>query len=81
MAGLCEKCDAPSTGRASMRPPHAAPRAVLYQSSEYADILESIATDSLDKARADGPHTVKPDAIKDMRIVHTVVGGVPTYDA
>ena len=30
---------------------------------------------------ADDPHTVKPDAIKDIRIVQTVVGGEPTYDA
>ena len=30
---------------------------------------------------ADDPHTVKPDAIKDIRIVQTVVGGEPTYNA
>lgn len=30
---------------------------------------------------ADDPHTVRPDAIKDIRIVRTVVGGEPTYDA
>jgi hypothetical protein len=30
---------------------------------------------------ADDPHTVKPDVIKDIRIVQTVVGGEPTYNA
>ena len=30
---------------------------------------------------ADDPHTAKPDAIKDIRIVQTVVGGEPTYTA
>ena len=30
---------------------------------------------------ADDPHTVKPDAIKDIRIVQTVVGGEQTYSA
>ncbi len=30
---------------------------------------------------ADDPHTVKRDAIKDIRIVQTVVGGEPTYTA
>jgi predicted amidohydrolase YtcJ len=30
---------------------------------------------------ADDPHTVKPDAIKDIRIVQTVVGGETTYKA
>ncbi len=30
---------------------------------------------------ADDPHTVRPDAIKDIRIVQTVVGGEPTYTA
>ncbi len=30
---------------------------------------------------ADDPHTVKPDAIKDIRIVQTVVGGEATYNA
>ena len=30
---------------------------------------------------ADDPHTVKPDAIKDIRIVKTVVGGEVTYNA
>ena len=30
---------------------------------------------------ADDPYTVKPEAIKDIRIVQTVVGGEPTYNA
>ena len=30
---------------------------------------------------AEDPHTVKPDSIKDIRIVQTVVGGEPTYKA
>lgn len=30
---------------------------------------------------ADDPHTVKPDAIKDIHIVRTFVGGEATYSA
>ena len=30
---------------------------------------------------ADDPHTVKPDAIKDIRVVRTLVGGEATYEA
>lgn len=30
---------------------------------------------------ADDPHTVRPDTIKDIRIVQTLVGGEPTYTA
>jgi predicted amidohydrolase YtcJ len=30
---------------------------------------------------ADDPHTVKPDKIKDIQIVRTVVGGVTRYQA
>jgi len=30
---------------------------------------------------AEDPHTVKPETIKDIRIVQTMVGGAPTYTA